>query len=488
MNPPPPVAAPRAALVSLLAPLLVWLALLVASHTLHDHGGADTAYRIASSAAWLSGAWLLLGIVNNLFWDRWVPRRGGVRVPRLLRQVVALVVMALALGVLLNQVWQVSVVPVVAATGAVGIVIGLALRNVLADFFSGIALNMEHPFGLDDFVLLHVRGKREPVAGMVRELNWRSTTILTPEANLISVPNSAVARATVENLSLPSPQREQDLEIVLDWALDQAAVQAVMRAAAIEAWVNGATCGSRPADCQMRRLDGAGVTYKIIYLFDPSRKAPGKVRHALLSCLHRHLRFAGLRPVPAADTQPGAVSAPQRLVDHTATPDRLLALQQIPLLQTLTADERLTLATALQVRHAATDDTVVRAGDAGASMFIVVAGVLDVLVASPGGGQDIRRNTMAPGGFFGEMSLLTGAPRRATVRALCDCVLYELPRDTLAHLLAARPALADGLAKVVAEHQRRDAAAVATADDGGLQRSIRLHEQIAARIRTFFGG
>jgi small-conductance mechanosensitive channel/CRP-like cAMP-binding protein len=471
----------------LLPPLLAWLLFLLASQALHGRGDVDTLYRSASTLTWLSGAWLLIRLVNGLFWDRWIPQRGGVRVPRLLRQVVALVVLILAVGALLNQVWQVSVVPVVAATGAVGIVAGLALRNVLSDFFSGIALNMERPFGLDDFVLLHVRARREPVAGFVREVNWRSTTVLTPEDNLISVPNSEVARATVENLSFPSPVYELELEIVLDWMLDLTAVEAVLSAAMMDAWASGATSGDKPPKFRIRRLDAAGVAYKIVYLIDPRKKPKGPARHTLLTALHRHLRFAGLRPVQAPDLLHGQVPAPQRLLDHARQEDRLAGLEQITLLTTLTETERVALAAALTVRRVAEHETVVREGDTGDTMYFVLAGVLEACVALPeGSAAEVRRNTLAPGAFFGEMSLLTGAPRSATIRALCDSVLYEVPRAVIAQLLDVRPALADGLSKAVAQHQLRGASTADGPTSAAPQRPGNLAEQMAARIRAFF--
>ncbi|MDP3611967.1 MAG: mechanosensitive ion channel family protein, partial [Rubrivivax sp.] len=235
----------------------------------------QTAAQLVATLTSLAVLWLLLRVADVLLWDRLLPRYAGVRLPRLLRQVVAVVVSVLAVAVVLSHVWELSVGPVLATTGAIGIVAGLALRNVLADFFSGIALNMEHPFRLDDFVLFHIRGKREPVAGFVREINWRSTTVLTPEDNLISVPNSLVAMSTVENLSFPSPVSELELDVVLDWHLDPAVLEPVLTAAMVDAWVRGATSGDKPPKFRICKLDGAGVTYRIVYLIDPRKKPKG---------------------------------------------------------------------------------------------------------------------------------------------------------------------------------------------------------------------
>ncbi len=97
-------------------------------------------------------------------------------------------------------------------------------------------------------------------------------------------------------------------------------------------------------------------------------------------------------------------------------------------------------------------------------MFIVAAGVLEVLIPAlatalppPSSLQAgaARVSTLAPGSFFGEMSLLTGTPRTATVVALWACVLYEVPHGVMAALWAERPELAALLSTVVTEHLQR---------------------------------
>lgn len=433
------------------------------------------------------GLWFGVRLLDLLVWERLLPWRTGVRIPRLLRQLVAVLLGVVVLTVVLGKVWQLAVGPVLAATGAVGIVMGLALRNVLADFFSGIALNMEHPFRLDDFVLLHVRTRREPVAGFVREINWRSTTVLTPEDNLISVPNSVVAESTVENLSYPSPVYELELDVLLDWHLEPAVLEPVLTAAVLDAWVRGATSGDKPPKTRMVRMDGAGVTYRIVYLIDPRRKPKGPARHLLLSCLQTHLKHAGLRPVLEAQALAGTQLPPQRPMDPVREEDRLIALSQVAVLGALTAEELRTLAAAVKVCRVAAGEDVVRQGEAGRSMFVVAAGVLEVLQASAADSAPQRVSTLSPGQFFGEMSLLTEAPRTATVRALGPALLYEVPPEHMEALLQARPALADALGAVAAERLQRDAQAAQALKALPPGRRGGLAEAVADAMRRLFG-
>jgi CRP-like cAMP-binding protein len=253
----------------------------------------------------------------------------------------------------------------------------------------------------------------------------------------------------------------------------------------LEAWTLGATSGDKPPKFRIRRLDGAGVAYKIVYLIDPRKKPKGPARHALLSCLHRHLRYAGLRPVMSEMAASGLPPRPQRFLDMGSAADRRLVIDQVGLLSALTAGERARLAEGVRVSRVATGTAVVQQGAGGHSMYLLAVGVLDVRVLAAGAAESQRSGVLSPGDFFGEMSLLTGSPRTATVTALCPSLLFEVPFELMATLLDARPALAEGLSQVVAEHLRRDAAAQAP-EAAPPPPEPSFTQALAARIRNFF--
>lgn len=443
------------------------------------------------SLAALAAALLLVQALGWLVWDRLVPRYSGLRLPRLLRQFVAVLVMAMAFVGVLAQVWNVALPAVLATTGVIGLVLGLALRRILTDFFSGIALNVEQPFRLDDFILLHTRQRREPIAGLVREITWRSTRILTPEDNLVSVPNSVVANAVVENLSYPSPVSEQEIDLVLDWVLPQDAAETLLGAAVTEAWAQGAAAGDKPPKVRICRLDGRGVTWRITYLLDPRRKAKGPARHELLACVHRHLLLAGLRPVP--DNTPDRLPAwmdgtgpATSTVRQFDTPEaRRRVVDTLVLLDSLAVDERETLAAGMRLRALARGDTVIERGAEGRSMFVVAAGVVEVRVLDAIG-QPQRVAVMGAGTSFGEMSLLTGEARSADVLAMTPLVLFEIDAEALQPVLMARPLLADALARAVAEHRQADHRLRQMTQPTMTPAAPGRATAIAARIRTLF--
>jgi small-conductance mechanosensitive channel/CRP-like cAMP-binding protein len=447
-----------------------------------------SALQAIETFSWLVGVWLLIRLADVLLWERWVPRWLGVRAPALLRQFVAVMLVVLTLAVVMSRTWGLAVPAVLATTGVLGIVLGLALRNILADFFSGIALNIEKPFDLGDFIMLRVRGQRDPFAGTVREINWRSTRLLTPEDNLVSVPNSLVAGAIVENLSYPSPVSELELDLTLDWDVPQARAERLLVAAATEAWAMGATAGNKPPKLRMCRIDGGGITWRFVYLLDPRLRGKGPARHTLLACVHRHLRLVGLRPAALPNTAVPTPAHGPAMRSHDNPNDRQLVLAEAALLASLSTAERLQLADGVVVQALAERQAVVTAGDAGDTLFVVVEGALEVHIGPADAPQ--RVNVLGPGSVFGEMAVFTGEPRSATVTTLCPCVLYAIGREQLLPLLGQRPSLVDELSLAVAQYQARDKRTLAqgVADTATAVPSASLVRQLATRLRGWVAG
>jgi CRP-like cAMP-binding protein len=131
------------------------------------------------------------------------------------------------------------------------------------------------------------------------------------------------------------------------------------------------------------------------------------------------------------------------------------------------------------VRQAGTE--LVHEDGADASLFIIVAGEVEVVAGDPKHGKHIA--TLGPGDFFGEMALLTGERRAATVRAVSDVTVLEITAAAIAPFLDASPELVGRFAEVL--HRRQDeldraygASALSVLDQGGF----------ASLIRRFFGG
>jgi CRP-like cAMP-binding protein len=163
------------------------------------------------------------------------------------------------------------------------------------------------------------------------------------------------------------------------------------------------------------------------------------------------------------------------------TPDDMVSLLgAVQIFAALSEDERKQLASRCREAIYATGETVVRQGEAGTSMFVVYSGQVRVTIEP--GNREVARTD--PGGFFGEMSLLTGDPRTATVSATCDSVLLEIPADGFRQIALAQPAVVEAVG--VAVVARRAGLDQARAEAALLDASLREQSRsLISRVRRF---
>jgi CRP-like cAMP-binding protein len=145
------------------------------------------------------------------------------------------------------------------------------------------------------------------------------------------------------------------------------------------------------------------------------------------------------------------------------------------------ASERADLAAKLRPRELSAGQVVVRQGDPGDFLYVLAEGILDVVIAHDG--EPSIRDRLAPGEVFGEVSLLTGQPRTATISAAFDSRVYEIHREDLDPILRRRPEIVEGLAQVMAQRQ-------ATNARSGTRPEVvtaAVRDDLLARLRQLFG-
>jgi CRP-like cAMP-binding protein len=134
------------------------------------------------------------------------------------------------------------------------------------------------------------------------------------------------------------------------------------------------------------------------------------------------------------------------------TDPRRALLDRDTLFSPLSSAERDALAPKLVRRPFAAGEAMVRQGEAGDSLFLIVEGHLSAMFAPPGRAER-EAGKLAPGDCFGEMSLMTGAPRSATVVARTAGVAYELAKADITPVLASRPIIILDLGNLMARRQ-----------------------------------
>lgn len=427
---------------------------------------------------WLSMAYLVTRIFDVTVWDQLARR---VPVPKLLRDVTRAVVYALAISGIVGVVFRKPIGPFWAASGAAGIIIGLALRNVIVDVFMGLAMNFDRPFEIGHYIQLSTGA-----TGKVVELNWRTTRIVTAEGNLVVIPNGKLGEQTVTNFSRPAETSEREFIVSLDAAVPAERVLRVLTAGAMSvAGTNGVLEEPAPK-ARIAGFTGIGVDYKVKYWIDPRQAGPGKARHAVMHAVLDQLHHAGLH---LAVNKQEVINGPElaRHQDPASIDDRATLLARTDIFKELDHVAREHLARRMEQRTVRTGESVVQAGQPGDSMFVIFEGLLHAFVPSHDATHLVRVGHLGAGSFFGEISALTGEPRTATVTAACDSLIFEIPKDAFASLVASRPDVLHILSEAIAERRGRTAAALAEEDaaqDAAERRSFA--RQLVDRMMGFF--
>ncbi len=354
-----------------------------------------------------------------------------------------------------------------AGSAIIAAIVGFALQETLGNAFAGIALQMERPFKVGHWISVgdHV--------GVVREVTWRATKIRTKAGNIVTVPNSAVASQAINNYSEPAAPTRLQVEVGAAYGVPPNDVRAALLAAVREAQY---VLESPAPDVLLTEFGASAITYRTRFWVNDFSK-DDLAADAVRTRIYYEFRRRNIEI-------PWPIQVEYARVEASGdTPDRrerfARAMAGVPVLARLPEEAHGALAGSARELLFTDGEVIVREGDAGASMFIVLAGSVAITI---GAERRVVAVTEA-GGYFGEMSLLTGEPRTATVSARGDCTALEITAGAFREYVHRHPEVIDDLvaATTVRRKELDDARAGMGAAPVVAQASIR------DRMRRFFG-
>lgn len=467
-----PVAEPLAGFTYLLVPTAFILGALLLTHELRS---SDWWVKILKTVVGIEVIWILLSSLKALFLWRSSRRVGPSRIPVLFLDVVRLALVALGSAFVVAAVWRRDLTQFLTTLGIGSIVLGLALQETLGNFFAGIALFFERPFKVGDWIRV---GERE---GEVVEANWRSVRVRDRNQNMIIIPNSILGRERIENFSAPTSVC--GIVARFGFAYDNPPNKVKKVLLDVLAETPNVLKEPQPS-IRTKDFGDFAVSYETKYFIND---------YSLLHEIEEDLRT---RVWYSARRHGLTIPYPTQTVYETKVPleakaDPVLfirkTLSKVPLFEPLLPEELSALADEVLVVEYGDRECVVKQGEAGDSLFIVRKGNALVTIEDNTG---FRRHVkhLGPGDFFGEMALLTGEARTATVTAAGDLELLVVYKEALSKPFAARPALLAAMAQAAASRKThleiirttdRDTSNHATGRDGSVA--------LMARIKSFFG-
>jgi len=414
--------------------------------------------------------YLFVKALNYLVFDLAFRFRQGFDAPALVRNIFSIVAFTILLFIVFTVLFPKANLGAVFTTSAIfGVILGLALQDTLGNFFAGISLQADRPFQVGDVIT--VGSLRH--TGVVEEISWRAIKIRTFQNHVVLIANSTAAKEPIE----VCPRENQNARLVFFNTLytdSPAKTIHVVREAVREA--DNVSPKVTPI-VRIRNLGDNGVDYEVKYWLEDYAKyndTDALVRQRIWYAFRRAgINFAfPTRTIIMEQKEDGV-----RETDGGAIVERLAA---VDIFAPLSVDETGMLAQAA-VRHVfAPGETVIRAGEAGSSMFVVHNGRVRVQVNDNGRPRTVA--TLNEGDFFGEMALFTGEPRTANVVAIEETEVLEIGHAAMKLVFDTNPDLVESLSFIMAERRQ----GLASRTDSSLD-SEAESQGILSAIKRFFG-
>ncbi|WP_175652569.1 mechanosensitive ion channel family protein [Pseudomonas sp. Marseille-P9899] len=365
---------------------------------------------------WLFAARTLTVVIGLLL----IARSGHTG--RLLQDVVGAVIFLVAIVAAAAYVMQLPVKGLLATSGVMAIVIGLALQSTLSDVFSGIVLNTTRPYQIDDWISI------DGTEGRVIDIDWRATRLLTGNGSMAVIPNSVAAKAKLLNFSRPNDVHGVSITVVVP-----ASVRPRKVLDALEKTLQGSsallTTPKPKATIKASTLES--VEYEASgFVSSMDQKNP--VRNQMFDLAHRHLVAAGV--IWNGDSEVRPWSRQRSL------------LEDVRIFRALSSEEKDSLSQRMIAIEYPVDQVILGLDQASEHVLVIGTGVVSAAVHD--GERLLEAGRMGPGEVLGVEGLLDGDASSAEFRTLTSCLLYRIDKAEVRDCLEKRDEVKAALSKL----------------------------------------
>jgi CRP-like cAMP-binding protein len=327
----------------------------------------------------------------------------------------------------------------------------------------------------------------------VTAIRWRHTVIETRNWDTIVIPNASLLTQNIIILGKRSGRPVQHRMWVyfnVDFRYPPTQVIGVVTEAVCNAPIEGVGADPKPNvicyDFAKDGRDSFGYYAVRYWLTDLPNDDPTNSR--IRTRIYTALKRAGIPLARPSSTLFMQADEAERERSGRHHDERVALVGAIEFLESLTPEERAFVADHLRPAPFAAGETVTKQGAIAHFLYILTKGKVEVRLRAPGGADTRTINTIDAPSFFGEMGMLTGAPRRADVVAVTDIECYRLDKEGLARILTERPEIAEHISRVLAKRGVEfEAAADGADEDARRARLARAQTSILDRIQEFFG-
>jgi small-conductance mechanosensitive channel len=408
-------------------------------------------------------------MVAYLLVDTYLHHRMKGNVPSFLRDLFLLGVYLFFGGTALRVIFDINMTSILTTTTVLTAALAFGLQASLANIISGFQIQADEAFRRGTWIWI----KEKDITGEIVNVGFRYSTVRTLDDHLVHVPNHFMTQNVVHSIgNRPGGPPPVNLKVLLDYAFPPERAKAIL----LNALRDEPGVLREPAPWV--KVDGfmdSGIHYNLRFyleeyatLLEARDRVLRRIWYAVtregMTFPYPHREIVRKEPAPPFRMDAGAIRG---------------ALRGIELLSSLREEDLDALLPYVRLRVYGRGETVVRQGEEGDSLFINLSGNLEVFVD----GQTV--GSLSGGDFFGEMSLLTGEKRRATVTAVDEVRLIEISKDALGPIIRSHPSVLEGLSSALADRLQKILTAQQVrkvADEASS-----LHDALLRKLMRFFG-
>jgi small-conductance mechanosensitive channel len=419
---------------------------------------------------------VFVALVNRYVWDLYFEKKRQTLIPHFLREVVGGIIFLIVLLLVLSYGYhaETQLKGLLAGSGVAAIVVGFAGQNLFSGIIGGIAIQINRPYKVGDWLQVGERFAE------VMEINWRSTRLRTNDNIYLDIPNNEMVSHEIVNLHYPTEVHAMRIRVGVEYKNPPNLVKdALFRAASTAKNV----LAQPKVKIFLVDFAESAVIYEIKYYMGNHSRI-NETNDAVRTNVWYEFKRQGITiPFPIRTLQVERKAQPSIQDDQA---EALSILRGEPLFECLSGEQLDHLVKQARLNIFGRGEPVIEEGSPGHSMFVLLRGEANVFVSK--NGSTIQVATLNAGDCFGEMSLLTGEPRSATVRAHRDCYVMEIGKPTMAEVLQSEPGYLVQLSELLAQRKMET--------EGILKEATRTGDQVLkerqytatflSRLRTFF--
>ncbi len=389
-------------------------------------------------------AFAIIKAVMFIIVEIFLRTRKGVEVPKIIQDTLFSLLYFIMLLVILKEVLNINLTSILTTSAVVTMVLGLSLQDNLSNLFAGLAIQLEKPFSIGEWV------EYDGAMGKIKELSWRSVKMLTLTNDLLIVPNNKIINEKLRNLNRPTHLHISHFNVGVAYKHPPNQVKEVL----LEVLRNEKDVVKEPKPfVRVTQYGDFSINYELRYYVTNLNRYL-QIKDSVATKIWYAFKRDDIQiPFPIRDINTKMVTEAKEERQRQAEIDRRVdMLWAVDFFAPLRDEEMKQLAQRGRTMFYSAGEDVIKEGESGDSLFVILDGAVDVSITTDTG-EKKRIASLYKDDFFGERSLMTGEKRNATITAISDCTLFVITKEIFKNVISCHQDVLEQISSILSRRE-----------------------------------